>query len=81
MSAIFAAVGGDGTRLVVWGIGDTRQEALEDAIGYDGQEDQPGRLVFVKINDGQRANIVAGMVGCEELGSVGLRRIAGAVAS
>jgi hypothetical protein len=32
---MFAAVGTDGTRAVVWGIGATADEALEDAAAQD----------------------------------------------
>jgi hypothetical protein len=78
---VIAAIGSDGTRLVVWGIGATETEATEDSIGYGGPEEQPGRLTFAEINEEQRANIVAGMVACGELGIRGLDRLAREVAS
>ena len=63
-----AAVGSNGLELVVWGIGDTRDEAEEDATPYVEDSTIAPRLTYVEIDEAQRAQIVAGNVSCASLG-------------
>jgi hypothetical protein len=67
----YAAVGTDGIRPVVWGIGDSydaaRVEAREQLANTDPEyRDDP--LVIVEITAEQRACIEAGEVSAEKLG-------------
>lgn len=69
----FAAVGTDGLRPVVWGIGDSRDEALVDAGRSFGQSDIDPKtepLVIVEITARQRRSVLDGEVSTTELGIV-----------
>lgn len=55
----FAAVGDDGMRPVVWGVGSSAAAALRDAKRWDA----PAGLDVHPINAAQRARIKAGEVG------------------
>jgi hypothetical protein len=60
-----AAIGTDGLRPVVWGLGEDWEEAQADAQGYS---DRLLRLVYVEVEEEQRARICAGEVDCASLG-------------
>ena len=63
-----AAVGSDGLRLVVWGLGSDDQDALEDAVPYTEDAYPMPRLRCVEVTEEQRAQIVAGEIDCATLG-------------
>jgi hypothetical protein len=63
-----AAIGSNGLEMVVWGIGDSREEAEEDAAPYADDAYPRPRLTYVEIDEVQRANVVAGNVSCASLG-------------
>jgi hypothetical protein len=76
-----AAIGSDGLRLVVWGLGETVEAARIDAIeNLDdcawAAEREPGEYAddtivrYEDVNDEQRARIVAGEIDCVDLGIV-----------
>jgi hypothetical protein len=65
---MIAAIGSNGLELVVWGIGDTREEAEEDATPYAAECTVAPSLTYVEIDEAQRAQIVAGNVSCASLG-------------
>ena len=66
---MIAAVASNGVELVVWGLGETREEAEEDALGYGDEAYRPvTRFAYVAIDEAQRANVVAGNVSCASLG-------------
>ncbi len=60
---MIAAVGSDGTRLVVWGIGDTEAEARADAQGYlDDATGSPVTLEMHTITEFEASIVRAGGV-------------------
>jgi hypothetical protein len=63
-----AAIGSNGLEPVVWGVGDTREEAEEDARGYTSDAYPAPKLEYVDIDDAQLANVIAGVVSCAQLG-------------
>ena len=67
-AAAVAAIGSDGTRLVVWGLGDDEETALEDAVPYAQAAHPMPRLRCVDVDNEQRARIVAGEIDCVSLG-------------
>ncbi len=61
----FAAIGSDGTRPVVWGLGDTEQEARDEATSDpDNEHDE---LRVVKVSAKRAARIEAGDVDASDL--------------
>lgn len=60
----YVAIGTDGTRPVVWGLGDTYESALADAAG---QEDSDADRA-VEVSEEIAAAVRAGEVSCEALG-------------
>lgn len=62
----FAAVGTDGTRLVVWGLGTTEDEAEADACEQEGSNGV--ELTTVQITAEQAELVRAGVVSVDELG-------------
>lgn len=71
--AHYAAVGTDGLRPVVWGIGDTRDEALVDAgrsFGQCGIDPKTEPLLVKEITARQRRSVLDGEVSTDELGIV-----------
>lgn len=64
-----AAIGSDGTRLVVWGLGATEDAAEQDAAKWLADE-QPGAtpLCYAKIDTLTLARIATGEVSAESLG-------------
>lgn len=60
----FAAIGTDGTRAVVWGLGATEEAAEADAAE---QEGAPSDLVLVSVSTGRASAIEAGNVDAEDL--------------
>lgn len=68
--AAFAAIGDDGRRPVVWGVGDTEAEARADAaesLRDAGSGDDSENLRVVEISAERRAKIEGGEVGAEDL--------------
>jgi len=65
---MFAAIGSDGVKLVVWGIGDDDAQACQDAIGYLSEPDDGLCLITCEIDEEQRERILAGEVDCRTLG-------------
>jgi hypothetical protein len=63
-----AAVGTDGTRPVVWGVGKTGNDARADAESQLVECDGESPLVTVEISDEQLSRIKAGVVDAPELG-------------
>lgn len=63
----FAAIGDDGRRPVVWGVGDTDEEALADARSELRQAGATSELRVVEITAERRAAIEAGDVDAEGL--------------
>ena len=77
-----AAVGSDGLRLVVWGLGSDDQDALEDAAPYTTEDAyRMPRLRCVAVTEEQRAQIVAGEIDCATLGIDSRERCTSAVQS
>ena len=68
----FAAIGTDGTRPVVWGVGVTEEEALAEARDQIIENCEPHErdidLVVAAVTAERMARIVAGEVGAEGLG-------------
>lgn len=64
MSAV-AAVGIDGDRWVVWGLGTDKRDALEDSLTENGF---PAKLTCVEVDREQEARIIAGEIDCLALG-------------
>ena len=67
MSAV-AAVGTDGLRLVVWGLGTDEQDALEDAAPYTSDAYPMPSLTTIEVDREQEARIIAGEIDCASLG-------------
>lgn len=63
----FAAIGTDGTRNVVWGLGDSEDAALADAAG---QEDVPADLTTRAVTAADAEAIEAGDVDAASLGRI-----------
>jgi hypothetical protein len=63
-----AAVGSDGTRLVVWGLGSDVEDALQDAAPYAEDAYTMPRLWCIDVDAEQEARIVAGEIDCAALG-------------
>jgi hypothetical protein len=61
---MYAAIGTDGKRPVVWGLGRDSDAALDDALanGYDGD------MITVVIDDATAKRVESGEVSCESLG-------------
>lgn len=57
---MIAAIGTDGMRAVVWGLGETEDEARADAAKYLGGDQEP--LTFAPITEVQAAVIAGGDV-------------------
>lgn len=59
----FAAVGDDGTGALVWGLGGTEAEALEDALDQEGlSAEELAGLVVYQISEAQCEEIELGAV-------------------
>lgn len=71
----YATIGTDGTRLVVWGIGSTVEEAEDNACQQEGILIQD--MLTLPCTDAARALVEAGQVACEggDLELVGLRSL------
>ncbi len=66
---MFAAIGSDGTRLVVWGLGRTEKAAEKDAIAEARDSDVDPELTHVvSITAAQAKRIRAGEVSVDTLG-------------
>ena len=79
VSSAVAAIGSDGTRPVVWGLGETVEAARIDAIERLDDcawaaEREPAEYAddtivrYEDVTDEQRARIVAGEIDCADLG-------------
>jgi hypothetical protein len=66
-AASFAAVGDDGRRPVVWGVGDTANAALVDAHSTFRETGVASELRIVEISAERRAKIEGGEVGAADL--------------
>jgi hypothetical protein len=65
----FAAIGSDGTREVVWGLGDSEEAAEAEALREAAASDVDPELTrTVEISDDVDTRIRAGEVDCEGLG-------------
>jgi hypothetical protein len=64
----YAAVGTDGIRPVVWGLGATREDAEEDAIENLAQSGDRSPLVYVSIDDRTAERVEGGWVDADGLG-------------
>jgi hypothetical protein len=63
---MYAAIGTDGTRYVVWGLGKTEDDAEHDAASQDTEE--PVEIVAIAPVDAERAaRIEAGDVAADDL--------------
>lgn len=63
----YAAVGTDGTRQVVWGLGDTEEEALADAATELREQGCTSELRTVGINEARRSRVQGGDVEANDL--------------
>jgi hypothetical protein len=64
----YAAIGTDGTRPVVWGVGDTEEDAINDVdVWALGGASKLKRLRLVTISAERRAAIVLGDVDASDL--------------
>lgn len=64
---MIAAIGSDGTRPVVWGLGETRAEAVSDA--YTTEETWAGDgAAYVEIDERTAARVLEGQIDCDALG-------------
>lgn len=63
--AMIAAIGADGTRLVVWGLGATEDEAEADART---NEADGVALAYIAVSDAEAVRVGAGTVGLKDLG-------------
>jgi hypothetical protein len=70
VDAAVAAIGSDGLRLVVWGLGADEQSAIEDAARWVEESHPAPELTCVKVNLDQVARIAAGAIDCSALGIV-----------
>ena len=79
VSSAVAAIGSDGTRPVVWGLGETVEAARVDAIEHLDDcawaaEREPADYAddtivrYADVDDEQRTRIVAGEIDCADLG-------------
>jgi len=79
VSSAVAAIGLDGLRLVVWGLGETVEAARVDAIEHLDDcawvaEREPAEYAddtivrYADVDDEQRTRIVAGEIDCADLG-------------
>lgn len=74
MTRWFAAIGSDGTRAVVWGIGRDADQARRDAGQWLADNDpgySPGNeldLACAEITEDQAKRVLAGEVSCATLG-------------
>jgi len=66
MMSNFAAIGTDGTRLVVWGLGSSERDALSDAHQ---QEEAPEELEVCVCTDAAAEEIKAGGTQLEDASS------------
>lgn len=64
----YAAVGSDGKRIVVWGIGQTADGARKDGVSEMVEQCEAGKLTVVPISAEQHERIAEGIVDCESLG-------------
>lgn len=61
----WVAVGDDGIRPIVWGVGETEDEALEDAANWLGQAEdlkQLGALTYHEVSQKQGQRVLEGNV-------------------
>jgi hypothetical protein len=66
---MIAAIGTDGIRLIVWGIGANEDEALEDAWFWLDQQGLGGiTLDMYELTDDQLASVSRGRIDAIELG-------------
>jgi len=68
---MIAVIDTDGTRLVVWGLGETREAALADAAKWDYEESDEQR--YVEVTDEQTVAIRAGEIDWFNLASIAAR--------
>jgi hypothetical protein len=68
LAEAIAAIGSDGTRLVVWGVGATEDAATRDAARWLHIDRDTTPLCFAEIDTLTLARIVTGAVDCELLG-------------
>lgn len=64
---MIAAIGSDGSRAVVWGVGPDASRAIRDAHDWLGDDDDTV-LITVPITDDQHAQVRAGAVDVGQLG-------------
>lgn len=62
----FAAIGSDGTRCVVWGLGDTREDAERDAWEM-AEGGDPQLIGTVRIDSARLRCIASGDIDAEDL--------------
>lgn len=63
---MFATVGSDGVRCVVWGLGVTPEEALTDAA-QEANNDPPEIIGTIEIGDERATLVREGHVGADDL--------------
>lgn len=68
---MIALIDTDGTRLVVWGLGETRESALADAAEWDYEEDEHQR--FAEVTAEQAQAIEAGAIDWFEVAAIAAR--------
>jgi hypothetical protein len=66
----YAAIGDDGMRPVVWGVGSSPEEALADARVWLDARNARDELTVIEMTDEQSDAILAGVVGMDELAGV-----------
>lgn len=64
---MIVAIGTDGTRPVVWGLGETRDEARTDALQTEETWGSGGRA-YIGVPDHVAARVLEGQVDCNALG-------------
>lgn len=66
-AVLWAAIGTDGTRAVVWGLGDTPKAAIADADAHD-DDWRSGGWGTCEISPALAADVRAGKIDCDGLG-------------
>lgn len=65
---MIAAIGSDGTRPVVWGLGETGEAAIADADSQDSNDWRHGGWDTCEVSPTIAARIEDGEIDCETLG-------------
>jgi hypothetical protein len=65
--ARFAAIGDDGRRPVVWGVGDTVEQADEDAYDNLERSECTSEIQIIEVSEERYARIVGGDVDASDI--------------